>query len=126
MHPTLIKPIVSELIMQLYRLVLSKSRPVSGSGGSGLPYVQSRLTVCTITTKQNHWNWPKYWCARLTEAVFRTTSVQLASVLQTFLDYPPMQRGASFNLDTVKTEMAKKMAQAPASNRSRNARAASR
>ena len=70
MHPTLIKPIVSELIMRLYRLVLSKSRPVIGSGESGLRYVQSRLTVCTITTKQNHWNWAKYWCARLTEAVF--------------------------------------------------------
>ncbi len=43
--------------------------------------------------------------------------------LQTFLDYPPMQRGASFNLDAVKAEMAKRMQQAeaaskgPASNR---------
>jgi arylsulfatase len=27
---------------------------------------------------------------------------------QSFLDYPPMQRGASFNLDAVKAEMAKK------------------
>src|SRR4051794_19333651 len=34
--------------------------------------------------------------------------------LQTFLDYPPMQRGASFNLDAVKAEMAKKMEQAQA------------
>src|SRR5207247_8625510 len=34
--------------------------------------------------------------------------------LQTFLEYPPMQRGASFNLDAVKAEMAKKMAQAEA------------
>jgi len=32
--------------------------------------------------------------------------------LQTFLDYPPMQRGASFNLDGVKAEMAAKMKQA--------------
>lgn len=32
--------------------------------------------------------------------------------LQTFIDYPPMQRGASFNLDAVKAEMTKKMAQA--------------
>jgi hypothetical protein len=32
--------------------------------------------------------------------------------LQTFLDYPPMQRGASFNLDAVKAEMTKKMAEA--------------
>ena len=34
--------------------------------------------------------------------------------LQSFLDYPPMQKGASFNLDAVKAEMAKRMAQAEA------------
>ena len=34
--------------------------------------------------------------------------------LQTFLDYPPLKRGASFNLDTLKAEMAKKMEQAQA------------
>jgi arylsulfatase len=34
--------------------------------------------------------------------------------LQTFLDYPPRQRGARFNLDAVKAEMAKKMQQAEA------------
>src|SRR5437867_13409633 len=34
--------------------------------------------------------------------------------LKTFLNYPPMQRGASFNLDAVKAEMAKKMEQAQA------------
>jgi arylsulfatase len=32
--------------------------------------------------------------------------------LQTFLEYPPMQRGASFNLDAVKAEMAEKMKEA--------------
>jgi arylsulfatase len=32
--------------------------------------------------------------------------------LQTFLAYPPMQRGASFNLDAIKAEMAAKMKQA--------------
>jgi arylsulfatase A-like enzyme len=32
--------------------------------------------------------------------------------LQTFLDYPPMQRGASFNLDAIKAEMAARMAAA--------------
>src|SRR5216117_133191 len=37
--------------------------------------------------------------------------------IQTFLDYPPMQRGASFNLDAVKAEMATKMAQAQAAAR---------
>ena len=37
--------------------------------------------------------------------------------LQTFLDYPPMQRGASFNLDAVKAEMAKRMAAAEAASK---------
>jgi arylsulfatase len=32
--------------------------------------------------------------------------------IQTFLEFPPMQRGASFNLDAIKAEMAAKMAQA--------------
>ena len=37
--------------------------------------------------------------------------------LQTFLEFPPMQRGASFNLDAVKAEMAKKMEQAQAASK---------
>src|ERR1700730_1710124 len=37
--------------------------------------------------------------------------------LQTFLEFPPMQRGASFNLDAVKAEMAKKMEQAEAASK---------
>src|ERR1700676_1267968 len=37
--------------------------------------------------------------------------------IKTFLDYPPMQRGASFNLDAVKAEMAKKMAEAEAASK---------
>jgi arylsulfatase len=37
--------------------------------------------------------------------------------LQTFLDFPPMQRGASFNLDAVKAEMAKRMEQAEAASK---------
>jgi arylsulfatase A-like enzyme len=38
----------------------------------------------------------------------------MARELQTFIDYPPMQKGASFNLDAVKAEMAKRMAQSEA------------
>ena len=37
--------------------------------------------------------------------------------LQTFLDYPPMQRGAIFNLDAIKAEMAKRMAEAQAASK---------
>jgi hypothetical protein len=36
--------------------------------------------------------------------------------LQTFLDYPPMQRGASFNLDAIKAEMSKRMQEAEAAS----------
>jgi hypothetical protein len=32
------------------------------------------------------------------------------------LDYPPMQRGASFNLDAVKAELGKRMEQAEAAS----------
>ena len=38
----------------------------------------------------------------------------MGKAMQSFLDYPPMQRGASFNLEAVKAEMAKRMAQAEA------------
>ena len=37
--------------------------------------------------------------------------------IQTFLDYPPMQRGASFNLDAVKAEMGRRMAEAEAASK---------
>ncbi len=37
--------------------------------------------------------------------------------IQTFLDFPPMQQGASFNLDTLKAEMASKMQQAAAASK---------
>ncbi len=37
--------------------------------------------------------------------------------LQTFLDFPPMQKGASLNLDAVKAEMSNRMAQAEAASR---------
>jgi arylsulfatase A-like enzyme len=36
----------------------------------------------------------------------------MGKAIQTFLEYPPMQRGASFNLDALKAEMAAKMAEA--------------
>jgi len=37
--------------------------------------------------------------------------------IQTFLDFPPMQRGASFNLDAIKAEMGRKMAEAEAASK---------
>ena len=37
---------------------------------------------------------------------------QVAKLAQTAIDYPPMQHGASFNLDALKAELAKKMEEA--------------
>jgi arylsulfatase A-like enzyme len=56
---------------------------------------------------QQYFDWFKY-------EFWRFVFVQqlIGKEIQTFLDYPPMQRGASFNLDAVKAEMAKKMAEA--------------
>ncbi len=36
----------------------------------------------------------------------------MAKEIKTFLEYPPMQRGASFNLDALKAEMGKRMQEA--------------
>jgi arylsulfatase A-like enzyme len=41
---------------------------------------------------------------------------QVGKLAQTAIDYPPMQRGASFNLDALKADLAKKAAQAAAAN----------
>ena len=58
---------------------------------------------------QQYFDWFKY-------EFWRFVFVQqlMGKEIQTFLDYPPMQRGASFNLDAVKAEMGKKMAEAEA------------
>ncbi len=58
---------------------------------------------------QQYFDWFKY-------EFWRFVFVQqiMAKEIQTFLDYPPMQRGASFNLDALKAEMSKRMAEAEA------------
>ncbi|HSZ59428.1 MAG TPA: arylsulfatase [Tepidisphaeraceae bacterium] len=56
---------------------------------------------------QQYFDWFKYQFWRF---VFVQQLMQ--KELQTFLEYPPMQRGASFNLEAVKAEMAKRMAEA--------------
>jgi arylsulfatase A-like enzyme len=58
---------------------------------------------------QQYFDWFKY-------EFWRFVFVQqlMGKEIQTFLDYPPMQRGASFNLDAVKAEMSKRMAEAEA------------
>jgi arylsulfatase len=56
---------------------------------------------------QQYFDWFKYQFWR-----FVFVQQVLGKEIQTFLDYPPMQRGASFNLDAIKAEMGKKMEQA--------------
>ena len=58
---------------------------------------------------QQYFDWFKY-------EFWRFVFVQqiMGKEIQTFLDYPPMQRGASFNLDAIKAEMSKRMAEAEA------------
>lgn len=61
---------------------------------------------------QQYFDWFKY-------QFWRFVFVQqiVGKELQTFIDFPPMQRGASFNLDAVKAEMQKRMAQAEAASK---------
>ena len=56
---------------------------------------------------QQYFDWFKY-------QFWRFVFVQqiMGKEIQTFLDYPPMQRGASFNLDAIKAEMGKRMEEA--------------
>ena len=61
---------------------------------------------------QQYFDWFKYQFWR-----FVFVQQVVGKELQTFLDYPPMQRGASFNLDAVKAEMAKRMQQAEAASK---------
>jgi arylsulfatase A-like enzyme len=58
---------------------------------------------------QQYFDWFKYQFWR-----FVFVQQVMGKAIQTFIDYPPMQRGASFNLDAIKAEMAKKMEQAQA------------
>ncbi|WP_432761306.1 arylsulfatase [Rhizobium mayense] len=58
---------------------------------------------------QQYFDWFKYQFWR-----FVFVQQLVGKELQTFIDFPPMQRGASFNLDAVKAEMQQRMAQAEA------------
>jgi len=53
---------------------------------------------------QQYFDWFKFQFWR-----FVFVQEVIGKEIQTFLDYPPMQRGASFNLDAVKAEMQHKM-----------------
>ncbi len=61
---------------------------------------------------QQYFDWFKYQFWR-----FVFVQQMMGKEIQTFLDYPPMQRGASFNLDAIKAEMSKRMAEAAAASK---------
>ena len=61
---------------------------------------------------QQYFDWFKYQFWR-----FVFVQQAMGKEIQTFLDYPPMQRGASFNLDAIKAEMGKRMAEAEAASK---------
>ena len=56
-----------------------------------------------------YWDWFRYEFWR-----FVFVQQQVAKLAKTAIDYPPMQKGASFNLDALKAELAKKAAEAQA------------
>ena len=56
-----------------------------------------------------YWDWFRYEFWR-----FVFVQQEVAKLAKTAIDYPPMQKGASFNLDALKAELAKKMAEAQA------------
>jgi arylsulfatase len=61
---------------------------------------------------QQYFDWFKYQFWR-----FVFVQQVMGREIQTFLEFPPMQRGASFNLDAVKAEMGKRMAEAEAASK---------
>jgi len=56
-----------------------------------------------------YWDWFRYEFWR-----FVFVQQQVAKLAKTAIDYPPMQKGASFNLDALKAELAQKAAEAQA------------
>ena len=57
----------------------------------------------------NYYNWFAYEFWR-----FVFVGQEVAKYAQTFIDYPPMQEGASFNLENLKKELEKKIEAGPA------------
>jgi arylsulfatase A-like enzyme len=61
----------------------------------------------TLTGSQEYFSWFQYEFWR-----FVFVQQEVGKLAMSALEYPPMQRGASFNLDALKAELAKKMAEA--------------
>ena len=66
------------------------------------PFERFDYPVGTLTGSQNYFSWFQYEFWR-----FVFVQQKVASLAMTALDYPPMQKGASFNLEAVKAEIEK-------------------
>ena len=64
------------------------------------PYERTGLTVTGQTGSVGYMNWYMYEFWR---GVF--VQQETAKLGQTFIDFPPAQKGASFNLDAVKAQI---------------------
>jgi hypothetical protein len=62
--------------------------------------------VGTLTGSQNYFSWFQYEFWR-----FVFVQQEVARLIRTAFEYPPMQKGASFNLEAVKAELQQKMEQ---------------
>jgi hypothetical protein len=58
-----------------------------------------------LTTSINYYNWYAYEFWR-----FVVVQQQVAKAAQTLVEFPPMQKGSSFNLEQLKDELARKIA----------------
>jgi hypothetical protein len=71
------------------------------------PFERLDYPIGTISGSQEYFSWFQYEFWR-----FVFVQQEVGKLALTALSYPPMQRGASFNLDALKAELAKKMAEA--------------
>ena len=71
------------------------------------PFERFDYPVGTLTGSQEYFSWFQYEFWR-----FVFVQQEVGKLAQTALEYPPMQKGASFNLDALKEELAKKMEEA--------------
>jgi arylsulfatase A-like enzyme len=71
------------------------------------PFERLDYPIGTISGSQEYFSWFQYEFWR-----FVFVQQEVGKLAMSALSYPPMQRGASFNLDALKAELAKKMAEA--------------
>jgi hypothetical protein len=90
--------------MQSWRHPHRRSRPIGSSWCSFAANPRGRRQAMTVGSINNY-SWLAYQFWR-----FVFVQQEVAKAAQTFLEFPPMQKGVSFNLEALKQELEKKMA----------------